>query len=92
MRTNIKNNNKTYLYSEIPKKIRIISLSLELIFVHVPMPTLLLAGSFYSREAVYHMAYMVSYIAKTQLLLRSKCLKYCEECSTFHQNVFITWH
>lgn len=67
-------------------------MSLKLICVPVPMPTLLLAGSFYSKEALYHMAYMVSYNPKPKLLLCSKCLKYCEKCSTFHQNVVITWH
>lgn len=74
------------------KKVRRISLSLKQIFVHAPMPTLLLAGSFYSRQLFITWLTWYSCSPKTQLLLCSKCLKQCEECSTFHQNVFFTWH
>lgn len=61
------------------KKVRRISLSPKQIFVHAPMPTLLLAGSFHSRQLFITWLTWYSCSPKTRLLRCSKCLKQCEE-------------
>lgn len=93
MGTNIKNNNKTHLYSEIQKK--------NQNNILVPRANLCACAYAYIASGWFllqqgsclpHGLHGILYRYNTITFTLKVCLKYCEECSTFHQNVFITWH